>query len=124
MKQGCFLLAESGLTLWSDVRVMEGWVERYYGLKKYPNLPANRALWFPNCNAIHSLGMQVAIDVIGLNKQGQIIAVRRNMRPWQLLRLANAASVIECEAGVALPLEHWFGKQLNFVHKDVHYASL
>lgn len=124
MKQGCFLLAESGRPLWSDVRVMEGWVERYYGLRKYPKLPANRALWFPRCGAIHSMGMQVAIDVVGLNKYGQIMAVKRNMQPWQVLRFAHVDSVIECEAGVALPLEYWLGKQLSFVNKDSDYVAL
>jgi uncharacterized membrane protein (UPF0127 family) len=118
VKQGCFLLAESGRPLWPDVRVMEGWLERYYGLKKYPNMPSNRALWLPNCNAIHSFGMAMAIDVIGLNAGFQIISVRRNLRPQVMLRIPQATSIIECEAGVALPLEHWLGKQLRFIQKD------
>jgi len=123
VKQGRFLLAPCGRPLWSDVRIMEGWWERYYGLRKHPKLPANRALWFPNCKAIHSFGMPVAIDVIGLNADLQIIEVRRNLRPQQLLRMAAATSIIECEAGVALPLEHWLGRQLRFAEQESSYVS-
>lgn len=124
MKQGRFLLANGGRPLWSDVRVMEGWFERYFGLRRYPNLPANRALWFPRCNAIHSFGMSIAIDVIGLNANYQIVAVRRNFRPWQMLRMPAAVSIIECEAGLALPLEHWLGEPLCFTDQEHNYAAV
>jgi hypothetical protein len=123
VKQGCFLVANDNRTLWSDVWLMEGFFERYYGLRKYPMLPANRALWFPNCCTIHTLGLNRPIDVIGLNEAQQIVAVRRNLQPWKLLRFTAAVSLIECESGSGLPLEYWIGKQLRFQHKDVRYAT-
>ena len=122
MKQGSFRLTEDNRLLWSDVRVMENFSERFHGLRRYPKLPANRVLWFPKCRLIHSFGMSVAMDVIGLNEQLKIIAVRRNVRPRQILHLAGATSLIECEAGSALPLEYWFGKQLQFTQKELVYA--
>jgi uncharacterized membrane protein (UPF0127 family) len=67
--------------------------------------------------------MPVAIDVIGLNADLQIIEVRRNLRPQQLLHMAAATSIIECEAGVALPLEHWLGRQLRFAEQESSYVS-
>lgn len=118
MKQGCFRLADPSRLLWSDVRVMEHFGERFHGLRCYPKLPANRVLWFPNCRLIHSFGMKVAMDVIGLNAELQIIAVHRNVWPSQIIHLTEASSVIESEAGNALPFEHWIGKQLQFTQKD------
>ncbi|WP_127346054.1 DUF192 domain-containing protein [Pseudidiomarina mangrovi] len=123
MKQGRFLLTESNRLLWSDVWVMESLAERYYGLRKFPNIPVNRAFWFPRCQAVHSFTLRVALDVIGLNDAFQIVAVRRNLRPWQALRMAAASSIIECEAGSALPLEYWLGKQVRFQHKDANHVT-
>ena len=62
--------------------------------------------------------MRFALDVVGLDEQLRLVAVQRNVQPGRFLTLRKATSLIECEAGLPFPLEHWLGRQLCFEEKD------
>lgn len=122
MKQGRFILYHNNHCLWNDVLVMESFPQRLLGMLHQSGIPRQRAYWFPRCSAIHSWGMRFAIDVVGLNKKQEIVAVYRNIQPGRVLHIPAAASVIECEAGYPLPLESWQGCNLQFIQKEVTYG--
>ncbi len=120
MKQGRFYLKHR--CLWRDVKVMTHFPQRLVGMLNLTASSPQHAFWFPRCQIVHTWGMRFSIDVIGLDKQLNIVAVRRNLQPRQVLRLAGVDSIIECEAGCPWPLESWRGQQLRFVAKGELYA--
>lgn len=121
MKQGRLLLAPEQFCLWYEVKVLTSFPQRLVGLLNQSGLPRGHAYWFPSCCAVHSWGMRFAIDIIGLDRQQRIVAVRRNVQPGQMLRLSGAVSVIECEAGYPYPLEAWRGRQVTFEEREISY---
>jgi uncharacterized membrane protein (UPF0127 family) len=121
MKNGRLLLAPDQFCLWYEVKVLTSFPQRLMGLLAQRGLPRGHAYWFPSCSAVHSWGMQFAIDIIGLDRQQRIVAVRRNVQPGQMLRLRGAVSIIECEAGYPYPLEDWHGRQVTFEEREWHH---
>lgn len=117
IKQGRFYLSSRQLCLWPEVTVLTSFPQRLTGLLLRQGLARGQAFWFPNCAAVHSWGMQFALDIVGLDKQQRIVSVERNVQPGRMLRLAQTCSIVECEAGTPFPLEHWLGQSLHFEEK-------
>ena len=80
-----------------------GWA-RLRGLLARPPLPPDTALHLRPCGAIHTVGMTRALDVIFLEADGRVCAIRRELPP---LRLAwggrRADSALEFRAGSLPP---------------------
>lgn len=114
MKQGCFYLFESNKCVWRNVRVASNFAERLLGLLPVHGLDRQQAIWLPGCRTIHTWRMRFAIDVVGLNRDGEIVTVQRNVQPNTVVNLHGARSIIECEAGCPHPLEQWRSFRLQF----------
>ena len=53
-------------------------------------------LWIVPCHGVHTLGMGFAIDVVYLDPEMTVIAVRSQLAPWRFAPVrADAASVLE-----------------------------
>jgi len=53
-------------------------------------------LWIKSCNSIHTLGMLFSIDVLFLNRSGQVVKALPGVRPFRLvLPVKSAVSVLE-----------------------------
>ena len=60
------------------------------------------ALWIRPCSEIHTLFMEYPIDVLFIDKTGQVMKITENIRPWVPYAGARRAqSVIELPAGKA-----------------------
>jgi len=57
------------------------------------------ALLFPGCNAIHTWGMRIPLDVLFLDADGRVCALRTDLRPWRLAVARRARRVVELPAG-------------------------
>ena len=58
------------------------------------------AMIFENCNSIHTIFMSIDLDVLFIDPENRICAVRKTLTPWQLCaRCASATTVIELPAG-------------------------
>lgn len=44
-----------------------------------------KILVFPKCNSIHTFFMRIPIDIIILNKDKEIIYIKKNLKPWRIL---------------------------------------
>ncbi|RUO69344.1 DUF192 domain-containing protein [Pseudidiomarina sediminum] len=119
IKQGRLYLHSRQLCLWPEVTVLTNFPQRFIGLLLRQGLARGQAFWFPNCAAVHSWGMQFAMDVVGLDAQQRIVSIQRNVQPGRLLHLKQTRSIIECEAGLPFPLERWLGESLHFEEKEV-----
>ena len=76
------------------------WHERMRGLLGRSGL-GEGVLVIRNCNAVHTIGMKFAIDLVFIDKANLIVRVVRGVPPWRFCVWGGwrAAHVIESEAG-------------------------
>jgi uncharacterized membrane protein (UPF0127 family) len=87
---------------------------RIKGLLGKDSLPPGEALLIKPCNAIHTIGMRFAIDVIFLSRDNHVIAVSKNLRPNHLSPIHfRATSVIELPAGTIEATETALGDEVG-----------
>ncbi|RUO51771.1 MULTISPECIES: DUF192 domain-containing protein [Pseudidiomarina] len=124
MKYGRLLMSPEQFCLWHEVHVLTSFPQRLLGLLTKRGLPRGHAYWFPSCSAVHSWGMLFAIDIVGLDKNQRITAIRRNVQPGVMLKLQGVHSIIECEAGYPYPLEAWCGRRVIFEEREVNHEEV
>ena len=84
----------------SEGRAARSFWVRLRGLLGCPPLRPGEGLWIAPCNWIHTLGMGFSIDVLYLDRRGQILLVVSGMRPNRIGPLVwGADSVVELPAG-------------------------
>lgn len=72
---------------------------RRTGLLKHQSLEPGDGLWIVPCEAVHTIGMNFAIDVVFMNRKREIVKVRPNMGKWRFSGSIFAHSVLELPAG-------------------------
>ena len=74
---------------------------RMKGLLGKIAMPDGEAIWIKPCNGIHTFGMKFPIDVVFLNREYCVVAVRKNLKPNRIVPIIfNASSVIELPSGI------------------------
>ena len=66
-----------------EAEVAETMKERLQGLMGRPSLPPGKGMLIMNCNCIHTFFMRFPIDATFLDKNGNVVKVVRNIRPWR-----------------------------------------
>ncbi len=74
-------------------RVAVKFGNRLKGLIGSNPLPPGEGMFFPNCNAIHTLFMSYPIDVVFLNREYQVVKIVKNVKPWQPFIWGGKAAV-------------------------------
>lgn len=70
------------------------------GLLGRRRLEADEALILPQCNSVHTWGMQFPIDLLFVTRDWRIVALKAQVPPWRVSPLVwRAWAVIECAAG-------------------------
>jgi len=77
---------------------------RLRGLLARPRLTPRQALWLPYCDAIHTIGMRHAIDVVFVDRTGSVVRVCEAVYPMRARVCRTAACVVELDAGNAARL--------------------
>jgi hypothetical protein len=88
--------------------------KRRRGLLKRDSLAAGQGLWISPCEAIHTIGMRFAIDVLFLDRSRKVMKIRKEMRPGRLAVCLRAHSVLELPAGASEATQTVAGDQLQF----------
>ena len=88
--------------------------ERMRGLLGRDRLDDDEALWIAPCNAVHTVGMRMPIDVVFLSRNGTVLSVHDTVRPNRFRLHWRAAAVVELRAGRAGSLGLVPGQQLRF----------
>ena len=71
-------------------------LERLGGLLVHPQLLSGEALVIEKCNSVHTIFMSYPIDVIFCSAENQVVAIRKNLKPFRIVPpIKNAAYVIE-----------------------------
>lgn len=81
------------------VRQARGFCERLAGLIGAPPLAADEALLLDRCQAIHTCFMNGPIDLVFLDRELCVCALRRTLPPWRAAWCAKARGVLELAPG-------------------------
>ena len=74
---------------------------RIVGLLGESGLPPGDGLLIVPSQGVHTLGMLFAIDVVVLDGQWNVIAIRRRLRPFRMTRVFwKASAILELRSGI------------------------
>jgi uncharacterized membrane protein (UPF0127 family) len=104
MKKGAeagaaLVVRETGTALATTVEVAFESEARKRGLLGRASLDPGHALIIAPCSAVHTFGMQFAIDVVFVAKNGKILKITREMGPGRVTASLRAFATIEFRAG-------------------------
>ncbi len=97
----------------SKVKVAASGGKRSKGLLGRKGLAPGEALWIVPCEAVHTIGMQFALDLVYLDRHHRIRKIRRNVPPWRLSACLTAHSVVELAAGSVRETDAQPGDQIE-----------
>ncbi len=84
----------------SRARIADTFIARLVGLLKTHALAAGDGLYIAPCTQIHMFGMKYAIDVVFMDRQGQVVGLCEKIEPGQISPLfSRAFSCIEIPPG-------------------------
>lgn len=90
----------TGARVVEALEVADGFWSRFRGLQFRARLPPGAGLLLVPCSSIHTFWMRFAIDVVLLDRQGRVLAVRRGVRPWRIVLAPRGThAVLELPAG-------------------------
>ena len=93
-----------------QLHMADGFWSRFVGLQFRRPLPAECGLLLIPCPAVHTCFVRFALDLIYLDREGRILAIRRNLRPWRHARgpagtyatLETCCGAVQAEPGERL----------------------
>ncbi|MBI3913824.1 MAG: DUF192 domain-containing protein [Chloroflexi bacterium] len=103
-----------GATLVENGRVAATAWERFKGLLGRSTLAPGDGLLLKGEQAIHTIGMQFAMDALFLDKEGRVLRIENAMRPLRLTPfIFRAADVLELPAGAIADSRTQLGDQIE-----------
>ena len=85
--------------LGDSIEIANTSAKRKTGLLKHTSLEEGHGLWIVPCEGIHTWFMKFPIDVVFLNKNREVVKIRKNMGKWRMAMSLRAHSVLELPAG-------------------------
>ena len=76
-------------------------VERRRGLLGRQTLGPTQGLLLTPCLAVHTAFMRFSIDIVFIDRDGHVVRVVSDVRPWRIAVSLRAHAVIELAAGTA-----------------------
>ena len=73
----------TGEVLAEEIEMADTFFTRLKGLMFRKGLPAKKALLLTPCPQIHTCFMRFAIDAVFCNKEGEVLYVAEQMKPWR-----------------------------------------
>jgi uncharacterized membrane protein (UPF0127 family) len=97
------------------VQVASHGATRRKGLLGRKGLDQGEGLWILPCEAVHTFGMQFAIDLVYLDRKYKVKKVRSAVPAWRLSACLPAHSVLELPAGTVRATQTRRGDQLEIL---------
>lgn len=96
--------ADTGEVVIARLEVADTFWRRFRGLQFRRPLAPDEGLLLTPCRTIHTHWMRFSIDVACLDREGIVLAVFANMRPWRIVRRVNGTqSIVETASGMLAP---------------------
>jgi uncharacterized membrane protein (UPF0127 family) len=113
MKRVCFSNQATGEPVAAKVMVADRFLLRARGLLGRRRLTDPEGLWIHPCGSVHTCFMRFCIDLLFLDAELNILAQRRQMKPFRMaMGPSGTRSVLELPAGRLDRLECAVGQQL------------
>ncbi len=110
-----------GTELGAKIRVADTGLSRIVGLLGERGLPNGEGLLIVPSQGVHTLGMLFPIDVLVLDDDWNVLAVRKNMRSFRMTKVFwKAAAVLELPSGMADATATSVGDTLSFDREGVN----
>ena len=90
-----------GVALATQVRLANSSATRRRGLLDAESLESGAGLWIVPCEAIHTFGMKVRLDIVFLDKDLKVRKISPDVGPRRISICLRAHSVLELAAGTA-----------------------
>lgn len=105
------LNAEKSKVLLADLQVASDFWSRTKGLLGQSGLSKQQGLLIHQCNSVHTFFMKFSIDVIFVDRDMKVKAIKKDLKPGRVtLPVWGASSVIEVSSGLV--------DQLNILEGD------
>jgi hypothetical protein len=92
----------TGKTVVARLTIADGFWSRLAGLQFRRPLAADAGVLLAPCNSVHTCFVRFPVDVVFLDGNGAVLAVRRSLRPWRLAWGPRGShAVLEVPAGSA-----------------------
>lgn len=104
---------DSGCELARHVRVAADSASRRKGLSEVDHLPPGSGMWIIPCEAIHTFGMKIPIDILFLDREFKVRKLRGAMPPRRISVCLLASSVVEIAAGAIVNSKTKVGDRLQ-----------
>jgi uncharacterized membrane protein (UPF0127 family) len=78
-----------------DVRRARDPLARLLGLAGLRAVPPTLGLLLPRTRSVHTFGMRFPLDLVWLDRGGQVVRVDRDVRPWRVRSCRGARAVVE-----------------------------
>lgn len=83
------------------VEMADNFFTRFKGLMGRPGIPHDHGLWIVPCADIHSFFMRFEFDAVFLSKEGTVLHLIRNMKPWRMSKWVKGGHIVlELDGGV------------------------
>jgi hypothetical protein len=113
----------TGAPVAETVEVAQTRAARRRGLLGRASLAAGAALVITRCNAVHTLGMRFAIDVVFVDSRGRVRKIARALPPRRIAFAMRASRAIEFGAGWLQPDAVCVGDRLYLLSADAGGAG-
>lgn len=88
-----------------SIKLADSFFTRLKGLMFRKDQLVEEGLWIFPCNSIHMCFMKFSIDAVFLNKEGHIVKMVEDLKPWRFIKpIKDAYSVIELPTGTITKL--------------------
>lgn len=92
----------TGERLGMQISLARSFWQRLVGLIPRHHLSPGTGLYLPGCPTVHTHFMRVPLDLIYLDGDGRVLAVRREVRPWRAPgSVRGAVNLLELPTGGA-----------------------
>ncbi len=105
---------DRGSTVANRVHVAGTSAARRRGFLGVSGLPEGAGLWISPCEAIHTFGMRIPLDVLFLDREFRVRKLSSCLAPWRICICLSAESVLELAHGAISGSNTQAGDRLRF----------
>lgn len=111
MKPGCIVRGDGSIVI-PAAWLADRWWTRLRGLllRKPLDAVAPEALLIKPCASVHTFGMAYPLDLVFLNREGQVCGWKQGIKPWRVAACRQAEATLELHAGTLERLQPRLGE--------------
>ena len=90
-----------GTLLGNQIALVDSWPGRLRGYLGRPEPKPGEGMLLARCNAVHMYGLEFALDLVFLDKDGEVVKTIEGLQPWKRTkRIPSARFALELPSGV------------------------